>query len=148
MDYANFVRNYYRYATKTLRRYERGGYFDFCMLADPMCYFIPEQFMYEDKSEELSSFMGSHCMLVKEDAPTEFIIDFMRFYSGLHRGLRPIYRGKEGIEALFDKAKELGFLEDDEKMMKYIELVVESYAKALEEQGILCSKKIKEEQLW
>ena len=139
MDYAKFVKNYYRYATKTIKKYREGSHSMCDKFLNPPIPNIPLVFIDEDASVEYSSTMSFK--LIKEDAPTEFIIEFMSFYSSFHPGLLPIYTHEEDIKALFDKAKKLGFLEDDEKMMKYIELVVESYAKALEEQYILEPRK-------
>ena len=130
MDYSNFIRTLYRNATTKLKEY-RNYYGKIVNLKEPLS--VPKEFLHTEESE--SMFLPAFSLNI--DAPTNYFVDFMSYYIALMPDLGIVFANKERIEDLYNNIVNMNILEDDEKVLKYIELVVGVGIKTLEQQGIL-----------
>lgn len=130
MDYSNFVKNFYRYATNELKKREKY-YGRIVNVNKPLE--VPSDFLHVEENPSL--FMPQETVNI--DAPTKYFIDFMDYYVQLMPDLGIVFASKKRINDLYNTASEMGILEDDEKTSKYIEFVIGVGVKALEGQGIL-----------
>lgn len=130
MDYSNFVKNFYRYATNELKKREKY-YGRIVNINKPLE--VPSEFLHVEENPSL--FMPQETVNI--DAPTKYFIDFMDYYVQLMPDLGIVFASKKRINDLYNTASEMGILEDDEKTSKYIEFVIGVGVKALEGQGIL-----------
>lgn len=130
MDYSNFVRNFYRYATNELKKHENYNG-QIININKPLE--IPSNFLHIEES--LSFFMPQESVNI--NAPVQYFIDFMDYYIQMMPDLGIVFANKSRINALYNLINEMGYLEDDEKAFKYIEFVVGLGIKTLENQGIL-----------
>ena len=130
MDYSNFVKNFYRYATNELKKREKY-YGRIVNINKPLE--VPSDFLHVEENPSL--FMPQETVNI--DAPTKYFIDFMDYYVQLMPDLGIVFASKKRINDLYNTASEMGILEDDEKTSKYIEFVIGVGVKALEGQGIL-----------
>lgn len=130
MDYSNFVKNFYRYATNELKKREKY-YGRIINVNKPLE--VPSDFLHVEESPSL--FMPQETVNI--DAPTKYFIDFMDYYVQLMPDLGIVFASKKRINDLYNTASEMGILEDDEKTSKYIEFVIGVGVKTLEGQDIL-----------
>lgn len=130
MDYSNFVKNFYRYATNELKKREKY-YGRIVNINKPLE--VPSEFLHVEENPSL--FMPQETVNI--DAPTKYFIDFMDYYVQLMPDLGIVFASKKRINDLYNTASKMGILEDDEKTSKYIEFVIGVGVKALEGQGIL-----------
>ena len=130
MDYSNFVRNLYRYATSELKKH-KDYYGKIVNLNEPLN--VPSDFLHREESDSL--FLPQQTVNI--DAPTNYFIDFMDYYVKLMPDLGVVFASKERTLELYNFIVENQINEDDEKVMRYIELVVGTGIKTLENMGVL-----------
>lgn len=130
MDYSNFIKNFYRYATNELKKHE-NYYGRIVNVREPLE--IPNEFLHRENNASL--FMPQEAVNI--DAPTKYFIDFMDYYVQLMPDLGVVLASKKRINDLYNIVSEMQILEDDEKTFKYIEFVIGVGIKTLEERGIL-----------
>ena len=130
MDYSNFVRNLYRYATNELKKYpEYNG----IIVRLNKTLDIPSEFLHSEESE--SMFMPQKSVNI--DAPTKYFIEFMDYCVSLMPDLGLVFANKNRIMELYNLVNSLGILENDEETYEYIKFIVELGIATLEERGIL-----------
>ena len=130
MDYSNFVKTFFRCAVNELKSHE-NYYGRIVNINKPLE--VPSEFLHAEESKSL--FMPQETVNI--DAPTKHFIDFMDYYVQLMPDLNVVLANKKRINELYNTVSEMGILEDTEKTLDYIKLVVGAGVKALEGQGIL-----------
>ena len=130
MDYSNFIKNFYRYATNELKKHE-NYYGRIVNVREPLE--IPNEFLHREDS--VSLFMPQKAVNI--NAPAKYFIDFMDHYVQLMPDLGVVLASKKRINDLYNTVSGMQILEDDEKTFKYIEFVIGVGIKILEERGIL-----------
>lgn len=130
MDYSNFIKNFYRYATNELKKHE-NYYGRIVNVREPLE--IPNEFLHRE--DNMSLFMPQKAVNI--NAPTKYFVDFMDHYVQLMPDLGVVLASKKRINDLYNTVSEMQILEDDEKTFKYIEFIVGVGIKILEERGIL-----------
>lgn len=130
MDYSNFIKTFYRYATNELKKYENyyGRIVDLNDILE-----IPNEFLHREDNTSL--FMPREAVNI--NAPTKYFIDFMDYYVKTMPDLGVVLASKKRINNLYNTASEMNILEDDEKTSQYITFVIGVGIKTLEARGIL-----------
>ena len=105
MDYSNFVRNFYRYATNELKKHENYNG-QIININKPLE--IPSNFLHIEES--LSFFMPQESVNI--NAPVQYFIDFMDYYIQRMPDLGIVFANKSRINSLYNLINEMVYLED------------------------------------
>lgn len=130
MDYSNFIKTFFRCAINELKNRE-NYYGRIVNINKPLE--IPSEFMHVEESKSL--FLPQETVNI--DAPTKYFVEFMDYYVQLMPDLNVVLADKQRINDLYNAVSEMGILEDTEKTLSYINLVVGAGIKSLEGLGIL-----------
>lgn len=130
MDYSNFVRNFFRQAVTKLEEYP-NYYGKIVNVGKPLD--IPSDFIHEEETKV--NFLPAFSLNI--NAPAKYFIDFMDYYVKLMPDLGIVFADNERINALYNEIVDMGVIENDEKVLKFIEFMVVVGIQALESQGIL-----------
>ena len=93
MDYSNFVKNFYRYATNELKKREKY-YGRIVNVNKPLE--VPSDFLHVEENPSLFMLQET----VNIDAPTKYFIDFMDYYVQLMPDLGIVFASKKRINDL------------------------------------------------
>lgn len=130
MDYSNFVRNLFREAFSSLKKYkEYNG--RIVNVGKPLS--VPNEFLHVEESE--SMFLPQFSVNI--DAKTSYFIDFMEYFVSMMPDLGYVFATKERIGKLYENAIAMGVLENDADALDFIRAVVGVGISSLESMGIL-----------
>lgn len=130
MDYTNFVKTYYRTALKHLNRFQNyDGFFNTLNYGDGIkpeyTHFVPA------KLDVLPSYE------LNIDAPTTEYEKFMEYYSEAYPQLGTVLVNVENLYKIYNNVASQSLLNDDEKAIDYIDMIVEVSVDILQQTGVL-----------
>ena len=130
MDYTNFVKNYYRQALTQLKNFRsyNGSIVNVNRRLD-----IDSNFLHKEQNNSL--FLPQFELNI--NAPTKCFIDFMNYYAEMFPYLGIVLANEERIKGLYKNLVDTQSLDDDEKSLEYINMVIGVGVTTLEQMGIL-----------
>ena len=130
MDYTNFVKNYYRQALTQLKNFRS---YNGRIVNVNRELGIDSNFLHKEENNSL--FLPQFELNI--NAPTKCFIDFMNYYMEMFPYLCLVFANEKRIKGLYNNLVDTQSLEDDEKSLEYINMVISVGVATLEKMGIL-----------
>lgn len=130
MDYSNFVKNFYRQSISRLKDF-RDYYGKFVNISKELG--VSSDLLHLEESG--SKFLPPFSLNI--NASTKDFVNFMDYYVNLMPDLGVVLADKTRINALYNNIVDMGIIEDDEQVLKYINFVIGVGISTLEAEGIL-----------